>query len=93
MQVTENKGMSLTINDISTEEWDHLVFAGIRGLVNNAKTDDNYVLVTPNDPLWETINTDTNAKRNTIEIDDEDSGYLAQIGVVEILKDYLKENT
>ena len=90
MKVTDNDNLSLTITDIRPEEWDAIVLAGIKALVNKAKTDTDYVLVTPDDPLWEPIIEDLEGRHANIELDDEDAIYLAQIGVVEILKEYIR---
>ena len=91
MRVEESKTheCEFKLEDISEEEWDAMFLEGLQVLVNEAREGnvDDYIVV-PYRP--ELDDEDLPKPKHTLEISDEDTEALVQIGAVSMIKKGLK---
>ena len=86
VEEVENKPGDFTVKDVTPEEQQYLFKKGLSALVNEArKGKTQYIIVEPDHPVVENLD----LKKNTVEIDDDDVDALIQIGITQILIDFI----
>jgi len=86
VEEVENKPGDFTVKDVTPEEQQHLFKKGLSALVNEArKGKTQYIIVEPDHPVVENLD----LKKNTVEIDDDDVDALIQVGITQILIDFI----
>jgi len=86
VEEVENKPGDFTVKDVTPEEQQHLFKKGLSALVTEArKGKTQYIIVEPDHPVVENLD----LKKNTVEIDDDDVDALIQVGITQILIDFI----
>jgi hypothetical protein len=78
IEVTENKDLSFTINDITPDEMSHLFRKGLKTMIDEVSGGDKFVILKPDE-------VNIKVTKNTHEIDDSDYDQIVQLGIVKIL--------
>ena len=87
VEEVENKPGDFTVKDVTPEEQQHLFKKGLSALVNEArKGKTQYIIVEPEHPVVKNLD----LKKNTVEIDDDDVDALIQVGITQILIDFIE---
>ncbi|MCH9733812.1 MAG: hypothetical protein K0U78_04570 [Actinomycetia bacterium] len=87
VEEVENKPGDFTVKDVTPEEQQHLFKKGLSALVNEArKGKTQYIIVEPDHPSAPKEDDDP---KLTIEIDDDDVDALIQVGITQILIDFI----
>lgn len=89
VEESQSRECDLKLEDISKEEWDAMFLEGLQVLVNEAREGkvDDYIVI-PYRP--ELDSEDLPQPKHTLEISDEDTDTLVQIGAVSMIKKGLK---
>ena len=93
VEEVENKPGDFTVNDITPEEREYLFKKGLSALVNEArKGKTQYIIVEPNHPVVKSLESLdlAESKGLTVEIDDDDVDALIQVGITQILIDFIE---
>ncbi len=94
VEEVENKPGDFTVNDITPEEREYLFKKGLSALVNEArKGKTQYIIVEPNHPVVKSLDLKKSTVETddvTVEIDDDDVDALIQIGITQILIDFIE---
>ena len=87
-EVEDSKHNDFVIEDITDEEQEYLFKKGLQALVNEArKGKTQFIVVDPEHPEVDKLD----SKRLTVEIDDDDAHALIQIGITQILIDFIEK--
>ena len=87
IEEVENKPGDFTVSDVTPEEKQHLFKKGISALVNEArKGKTQFIVLDPDHPAAPKEDDDP---KLTVEIDDDDVQALIQVGITQILIDFI----
>jgi len=88
-EVEDSKTNDFTVSDVTEEEQQHLFKKGLQALVNSAREGklEQFIVVDPEHPV--AVNLDSKENRLTVEIDDDDVDALIQVGITQILIDFI----
>ena len=89
-KVDSKEGCDFVVEDITEEEQHYLFKKGLSALVNEARKGKTQFIVVDNEhPVVDRLEEKHNG--NTLEISDEDSDALIQIGITQILIDFIEK--
>ena len=92
-EVEDSKTNDFTVSDVTEEEQQYLFKKGLSALVNEArKGKTQFIVVDPDHPVVKSLESLdlAESKGLTVEIDDDDVDALIQVGITQILIDFIE---
>ena len=90
-EVEDSKTNDFTVSDVTEEEQQYLFKKGLSALVNEArKGKTQFIVVDPDHPVVKSLESPDPKKSLTVEIDDDDVDALIQVGITQILIDFIE---
>jgi len=87
-EVEDSETNDFTVSDVTEEEQQYLFKKGLQALVNEArKGKTQFIVVDPEHPVVENLD----SKKLSVEIDDDDVDALIQVGITQILIDFIEK--
>lgn len=88
-EVEDSKHNDFVIEDVTDEEQQYLFKKGLQALVNEARKGklEQFIVVDPEHPAVDKLD----SKKLTVEIDDDDTHALIQVGITQILIDFIEK--